>query len=151
MDEGFTHLDGRGNARMVDVTGKALTHRRAEARCLVVLTAADQARLSVDAVEVARLAGVHGAKLTWDLVPLCHPLPLEAIDVTLAVAEAGVAITATAETVERTGVEMEALTACAMAALSVVAACSEPATVTHLALWEKRGGRSGTWRRDGGG
>jgi cyclic pyranopterin phosphate synthase len=150
MDEGFTHLDRRGNARMVDVTGKPVTHRRAEARCEVMLSATDRARLSTDAVEVARLAGVHGAKLTWDLVPLCHPLPLEAIDVSLSVADHGVAITATAETVERTGVEMEALTACAMAALSVVAACSDEATVTNLALWEKRGGRSGTWRREGG-
>jgi cyclic pyranopterin phosphate synthase len=150
MDQGFSHLDGRGNARMVDVTGKAPSFRRAEARCRILLSPADRTRLAAasETFEVARLAGLHGAKRTADLVPLCHPLPLEALEVQVSLADEGVSITATAETFERTGVEMEALTACATAALCVVAACGEDATVSDLALWEKRGGRSGTWRRE---
>jgi cyclic pyranopterin monophosphate synthase len=151
VTSGFTHLDGRGNARMVDVTGKAPSHRRAEARCRVAVTSAGLRKLAdtggEQALETARIAGIRAAKRTADLIPLCHPLPLGDVAVDVSLADGHVAITATAETFERTGVEMEALTACALAALSVVGACGPgEAVVGDLTLWEKTGGRSGTWR-----
>ena len=155
----FTHLDEQGRASMVDVTGKPVTLRRALARCRVAGIAGAVAGLAedpdgLDVLGSARLAGIIGAKSTSSLIPLCHPVPLTDIDVEVAVSGEEVAVSATAETVARTGVEMEALTACALAALAVVGALAEEhpgARVEDLTLWSKTGGRSGTWQRDGGG
>jgi cyclic pyranopterin phosphate synthase len=151
----LTHLDERGNARMVDVTGKPVTHRRAVARCRV---SADPAALRGllaagygELIAAARNAGVLAAKQTSRLIPLCHPICVDAVTVEVAPDAGGFAISAVAQVLERTGVEMEALTACAGAALTLVAALRDTdpaASVQELTLWEKSGGRSGTWRRD---
>jgi cyclic pyranopterin phosphate synthase len=152
----FTHLDDHGRAAMVDVTAKPETYRRAEARCRVVggsdgpLPWVDDAR-RLEVIGEARMAGIFGAKATSSLVPLCHPLPLTGIDVTLRSVDGGVEVRATVETVSRTGVEMEALAACGLAALAVVGALAHdhPTTeVRDLTLWSKTGGRSGSWERD---
>jgi len=156
-DGELTHVDRRGHARMVDVSGKPATRRLARAACRVVLPAAlgDCLPPEVPESEVlgeARIAGIQGAKLTASLVPLCHPLTLSAVVVDLTPSENGVLVSATAETVERTGVEMEALTACTLAALAVVGACrasNPPPHIEDLTLWEKMGGRSGHWQRPG--
>jgi cyclic pyranopterin phosphate synthase len=140
---------------MVDVTGKAETLRRAIARCRVSGIAGAVALLSsdtdrADLLGPARLAGIVGAKATSSLIPLCHPVPLTDVDVEVTVVGDEVRVAAMAETVARTGVEMEALTACALAALSVVCSLSEEypeAHVEDLTLWSKTGGRSGTWER----
>ena len=150
MTGDLTHLDEQGRARMVDITGKPVTLRRALARCRVVGVADALAGDGEDPMGTARLAGIMGGKLTSDLVPLCHPLPLTEIDVSVALDGDDVAVEATAETVSRTGVEMEALTACALAALSVVRhviAERPEARIDELTLWTKTGGRSGGWRR----
>jgi len=153
----LTHVDPRGHARMVDVSGKPATRRLARAACRVVLPAALRDCLPPEIPESevlgeARIAGIQGAKLTASLVPLCHPLALSAVAVDLTPSEESVLVSATAETVERTGVEMEALTACTLAALTVVGACrasDPPPHIEDLTLWEKLGGRSGHWRRPG--
>ena len=155
VSSGFTHLDGQGNARMVNVTGKEPTRRRAVARCTVRAGAADLRALEPggsahEAIEAARWAGVQAAKATSDLIPLCLPLPLGNVSVEVSVGDGSVSIAAVTETFERTGVEMEALTACAVAALTVMGACGSdgsPPVLEGLALFEKTGGRSGTWRR----
>lgn len=120
----LSHVDeGSGDVHMVDVGGKPLSRRRAVARALVRMAPATCARLRAlpkgDALVVAQIAGVQAAKRTAELIPLCHPLPLSAVDVRLEVVDAGVRITASAETTAQTGVEMEALTAAALAALTV--------------------------------
>jgi len=151
----LSHVDERGRAHMVDVSGKPPTRRLARAACRVVIPGSFDACIPdetdpLDVLGEARLAGIQGAKLTASLIPLCHPLALSTVAVDLAVTEGGVTVSATAETVERTGVEMEALTACSVAALSIVGACRtcDPApTIEDLTLWEKSGGRSGHWRR----
>lgn len=153
-DDGqLTHIDARGRARMVDVTGKAVTARRAVARCLV--RASEDAVQGLeghpDTIPFARAAGIQAAKRTADLIPLCHPLPLDDIDVRIERAGAGaLTVTATATVLDRTGVEMEALTACGVAGLSVtmaLLAVDPTARVDALTLWHKSGGRSGTWSR----
>ena len=155
---GFTHLDGEGRARMVDVGDKDVSRRRAVARARVEMSAETATALAEgtvgkgDVLAVARVAGIQAAKRTSELIPLCHPLMLSALSGDLEVGEAHVAIEATAETVERTGVEMEALTACAVAALTVYDMCKSrdrAMVVGEVALWEKDGGRSGSWRRGG--
>lgn len=156
--EGFTHLDAEGRARMVDVGDKEATRRRAVARARVDM-AVDTAQALVggtvpkgDVLAVARVAGIQAAKRTSELIPLCHPLMLSSVSVDLTVGEAWVDIEAVAETVERTGVEMEALTACSVAALTVYDMCKamdRSMCVTEVALWEKSGGRSGPWAREG--
>jgi cyclic pyranopterin phosphate synthase len=120
----LSHVDeSSGDVHMVDVGAKPLSRRRAVARAVVRMAPATSARLRAlpkgDALVVAQIAGVQAAKRTADLVPLCHPLPLSAVEVRLEVVEAGVEITAAAETTAQTGVEMEALTAAAVAALTV--------------------------------
>jgi len=141
---------------MVDVTGKSPTHRVAEARC-VVCTAADTMTVLADPpgggdlLETARLAGILAAKQTSSLIPLCHPIRLDEIAVTVGIAAGGFEVTAVTQVVERTGVEMEALTGCATAALVLLQACLERDPLTRLeglTLWHKSGGRSGTWERD---
>jgi cyclic pyranopterin phosphate synthase len=154
---GFSHLDAEGRARMVDVGGKEATRRRAVARARVAMSAKTAQALAGgtvakgDVLAVARVAGIQGAKRTSELIPLCHPLMLGSVSVDLVVGEAWVDIEAVAETVERTGVEMEALTACSLAALTVYDMCKamdRSMSITDVALWEKSGGRSGPWSRE---
>lgn len=152
----LTHLDDQGKARMVDVTGKPLTRRLAEARCVVRTRADVDALLREpsgpgDLVTAAQVAGMQAAKLTSTLVPLCHPIRLDEVRVAVTRNDDGFEVIAQTEITERTGVEMEALTACAGAALALVAGCLEhdPDTlVDDLAVWHKSGGRSGTWERN---
>jgi cyclic pyranopterin phosphate synthase len=156
MTERLTHVDDQGAARMVDVSGKDVTARtaRASGRVLVSAQVVDLLRgpgvPKGDALAVARIAGIQGAKRTPELIPLCHPLALHAVEVDVDVVDEAVEITATVRTADRTGVEMEALTAVATAALTVVdmvKAVDKGATITDIRVEEKSGGRSGTWRR----
>lgn len=150
----LSHIDNEGRARMVDVSDKAVTRRVAEASCRVTMsdeTAAMLSRLPKgDAVAVARLAGVQGAKKTAELVPLAHPIGLEQIDIDLKTVEGGVEIHSRVVVTAKTGAEMEALTACATAALALydmVKAVERQSVITDLRLERKSGGRSGEYRR----
>jgi cyclic pyranopterin monophosphate synthase len=151
----LTHVDEHGKARMVDVSGKPVTRRVAEARCSVrstgnVASVLDRPPGGADLVETARIAGIMAAKRTPTLVPLCHPLLLDGFAVDVAVVPGGFAVRAVTSVAERTGVEMEALTACAAAALVLVQALLDIdpcASVEDLTLWHKSGGRSGVWER----
>ena len=156
----FSHLDARGRARMVDVSAKGVTARSATARGSVLVAAATMALIQEGGVEkgdvlgVARLAGIMGAKRTPELIPLCHPLALTAIEVELTcdVARGAIDITATCKLKGRTGVEMEALTAVAVAALTVydmVKAVDRGARITDIHLLSKSGGKSGPYEADG--
>ncbi|MEX2289098.1 MAG: cyclic pyranopterin monophosphate synthase MoaC [Mycobacteriales bacterium] len=153
---GFTHLDDAGAARMVDVGDKAVTARSATATGRVDLSAECVALLrgegvpKGDALAVARVAGILGAKRTPDLVPLCHPIGLSGVTVDLVVDDAGVAVTATARTADRTGVEMEALTAVTVACLTVVdmtKAVDPRAVIGAVRVENKTGGKTGDWTR----
>jgi cyclic pyranopterin phosphate synthase len=153
-DRGLSHVDRRGQASMVNVVAKPPTHRVARASCAVRMgpTGAKLLRdeAGADILSTARMAGLEGAKRTAAWIPLCHPLRIDAIRVEISTGRAGVTISASAETVDRTGVEMEALTACACAALSIVRAvlALDPGVrVDDLVLLHKSGGRSGTWNR----
>jgi cyclic pyranopterin phosphate synthase len=146
-------------ARMVDVTGKEITHRKALAEGLVKMSPATrdlvaQGRLEKgDALEVGRVAGIMAAKRTSDLVPLCHPIGITAVQVELLPVDEGIAIRAAVTTAERTGVEMEALTAVTVAALTVydmVKGTERSVEITGVRLLEKSGGRSGDWSRPEG-
>jgi cyclic pyranopterin phosphate synthase len=148
----LTHLDARGHARMVDISGKDVTVRTAIARGRVRLDAASAAALASgrapkgDVLAVARLAGIQAAKRAAELIPLCHPLPIDAVALELSQSAHGVEIRATVRTTGRTGVEMEALTAVAVAALTVydmLKAVSHDLVIEGIELVEKRGGRSG--------
>jgi cyclic pyranopterin phosphate synthase len=123
----LSHVDESGNVRMVDVGGKPLSRRRAVARAEVLMAAETTRRLhdlpKGDVLTTAQLAGIMAAKRTSELIPLCHPLPLTSIDVSLAVRDDAIEITATVETTSQTGVEMEALTAASIAALTVYDMC----------------------------
>ncbi len=151
----LTHLDEHGHARMVDVSAKPLTRRVAMARCAVVTTVDAVSALvdlghGVDPVEAARVAGIQGAKQTSSLVPLCHSIGLDRVAVGVEVSAHRIEITAVTEVFERTGVEMEALTACAVAGLTLVTSLLEfdpEVSIEELTLWHKSGGRSGEWRR----
>jgi cyclic pyranopterin monophosphate synthase len=154
--ERLTHVDESGAARMVDVSGKDVTERVAVAtgRVLVSSTVIGLLRgegvPKGDALGVARVAGIMAAKRTPDLVPLCHPLAISGVTVDLEVEDDGVRITATVRTTDRTGVEMEALTAVSVAALTVVdmvKAVDKAATITDVRVESKSGGRSGDWSR----
>ena len=140
---------------MVDVTSKEVTTRRATASCFVKMSEATKELVVAgsldkgDALEVARLAGIMGAKRTADLIPLCHPIALGAVDVDLQPRTGGIEIRATVKTSERTGVEMEALTAVGVAALTVydmVKGTERGVEITDLRLLTKSGGRSGDWQ-----
>jgi cyclic pyranopterin phosphate synthase len=153
----FTHLDPLGRARMVDVTSKEATHRRAIARCRVNMNSETASKIASgaiakgDVLAVARVAGIQAAKQTPNLLPLCHPLLVGSVFVNFQIEETYVAVEAQVETVDRTGVEMEALTACSVAALTIYDMCKSldrGMTITDLALWEKTGGRSGVFRRE---
>jgi cyclic pyranopterin phosphate synthase len=158
MPERLTHLDEHGDARMVDVAGKAATKRRAVARA-VVRMAPETARMvqagdapKGDVLATARIAGIMAAKRTGELIPLCHPIGVDHVDVdgTVDVEAGTVTIIASAGVTARTGVEMEAMTAAAVAALTVydmVKGVERGVAVEEVVLLEKSGGRSGTWRR----
>jgi cyclic pyranopterin monophosphate synthase len=150
----LTHVDERGIARMVDVSAKPVTAREASARGRVLLSAEAVAALrggtvpKGDALAVARVAGLQAAKLTPLLVPLAHPIAVHAVAVELDVADDGVDIEATVRTADRTGIEMEALTAVAVAALALidmVKAVDKHARITDVRVTAKSGGRSGDW------
>ncbi|WP_076845003.1 cyclic pyranopterin monophosphate synthase MoaC [Protofrankia sp. BMG5.30] len=152
----LTHVDATGAARMVDVSAKEVTARTATARgCLRVAPAVVDLLRGAgvpkgDALGVARVAGIMGAKRTSELIPLCHPIALSGVRVDVDVHDHGVEITATVRTTDRTGVEMEALTAVAVAGLTLhdmVKAVDPAATLTDVQLLVKTGGRSGDWRR----
>ncbi len=152
----FPHLDASGGARMVDVSGKEVTVRTATAAGRLVVSPAVVALLrgpgvpKGDALAVARVAAVLGAKKVPDLVPLCHPVALHGVEVGLEVTDEAVEIRVTARTADRTGIEMEALTAVAVAGLTLhdmVKAVDPAAVLTDVRLLEKTGGRSGTWSR----
>jgi cyclic pyranopterin phosphate synthase len=152
----LTHVDETGAARMVDVTAKPVTTRVATAAGRVLVSAEVVGLLrgsgvpKGDAVAVARIAGIAGAKRTPDLVPLCHPIALHGVTVDLEVTDEAVEITATARTADRTGVEMEALTAVAVAGLTMidmVKAVDPRASITDVRLLTKSGGKSGDWTR----
>ena len=156
METGLSHLDDAGAAHMVDVTGKDATKRTAVAAG-ILRTRSDVIELIAtgglpkgDALATARVAGILAAKRTSDLVPLCHPLALTRVDVEFEVGTTDVAITATVRTTDRTGVEMEALTAVAVAGLTVidmVKAVDKRAVITDVRILSKSGGKSGEFRR----
>jgi cyclic pyranopterin phosphate synthase len=159
MTGGFTHFDDQGRAVMVDVGDKAETRRTATAACNVVMAPATLAAIRAgqvgkgDVLGVARLAGIMAAKRTPDLIPLCHPLPLSSAGVTLEPDDAlpGVRITATVALTGRTGVEMEALTAATVAALTVYDMCKaidRAMRIEAVRLTHKDGGRSGAYRAE---
>jgi cyclic pyranopterin phosphate synthase len=152
----LTHIDEAGAARMVDVSGKDVTARtaRASGRVLVSPQVVELLRgegmPKGDALATARIAGIMGAKRTPDLIPLCHPLSVAGVKVDLSVADDAVEIRATVKTTDRTGVEMEALTAVSVAALTVidmVKAVDKGAVITDVRVEEKTGGKSGDWSR----
>ncbi|MGB0190819.1 cyclic pyranopterin monophosphate synthase MoaC [uncultured Nocardioides sp.] len=152
----LTHVDEQGAARMVDVSDKAVTARSATATGRVLVSTEVVGLLrgegvpKGDALAVARLAGIMGAKQTPALIPLCHPLAISGVVVELEVADDAVEITATVRTTDRTGVEMEALTAVTVAALTVidmVKAVDKAAVITDVRVEAKSGGRSGDWTR----
>jgi cyclic pyranopterin phosphate synthase len=152
----LTHIDAAGQARMVDVSGKDVTARTATASGRVLLSPAAVAALrdrtvpKGDALAVARIAAIQGAKRTPELIPLCHPIGLHAVDVDLEVTDDGVTITATARTADRTGVEMEALTAVSVGALALIdmiKAVDPAAVISDVRVELKTGGKTGTWRR----
>jgi cyclic pyranopterin monophosphate synthase len=156
MSEGLTHVDATGAARMVDVGAKDVTARTATAAGRVLVSGRVVELLrgegvpKGDALGVARVAGIMAAKRTPELVPLCHPLSISGVTVDLVVADDAVEITATVLTNDRTGVEMEALTAVSVAALTVVdmvKAVDKAASITDVRVLAKAGGRSGDWRR----
>jgi len=154
MPNKLSHYDRAGRARMVDVSGKSPTKREAEASGFVVVSAAALAALprnpKGDPLEVSRIAGIMAAKRTAELIPMCHPLPLSLVDVEVRVCENGLAITSKVATTAETGVEMEALTAVSVAALTVydmLKAADKGIEIREIALERKTGGKSGEYRR----
>jgi cyclic pyranopterin phosphate synthase len=157
---GLSHVDDSGRARMVDVGAKAVTERVAVAEAVVRVSPELERAIRENTLakgnllEVARLAGVQAAKRTSDLIPLCHTLALDHADVTAAVEPGRVRLVATVRTHARTGVEMEALTAAAVAALTVIdmgKSVDRGMVIESVRVLEKRGGRSGDWRAPGHG
>ena len=155
MPKKLSHYDKSGRARMVDVSAKTASKREAEASAFVLLKPEVLKALPKnpkgDPLEVARLAGIMAAKRTSDLIPMCHPLPLSHVDVTMRLCENGVAIGARVATTAVTGVEMEALTAAAVAALTVYDMCKaldKGIEIREIQLERKSGGKSGDYRRN---
>ena len=158
-EQEFTHFDASGAARMVDVADKEPTHRVARARGRIVMRAPTLEAIRAgtaakgDVLGIARIAAIQAAKRTSDLIPLCHPLALTKVDVVFETDPEGPAVdcTATVETIGRTGVEMEALTATAVGLLTIYDMCKaidRGMRIERVALLEKRGGKSGTWLAD---
>ena len=157
MSQDFSHFDARGQAAMVDVGAKPVTERIATARVRVVMLPATASLIRSggakkgDVLGVARIAGIMAAKRTAELIPLCHPLPISAISLELTVAEDAVEIAATVRTTGQTGVEMEAMTAASVAALTVYDMCKSVDRGMHieaLRLTHKAGGKSGEFIQD---
>jgi cyclic pyranopterin phosphate synthase len=155
-DLGLTHLNEAGEAHMVDVGDKEVTDREAVAEALVVMSAELADRFFAgdlpkgDAAAVARIAGIIGAKKTADLIPLCHPISLTGVELALERSGRGIRVLATVRTTGKTGVEMEAMTAVAVASLTIydmVKGVERGVTVESIGLVRKSGGRSGTWER----
>lgn len=155
----LSHLDAAGHARMVDVTKKDVTTRRAVARGRISLLPETIALITSggvpkgDVLAVARIAGIQAAKRTSELIPLCHPVMVGAVTVDFEIQDGFIEIESQVDIVERTGIEMEALTAVSVAALTIYDMCKaadKSMTIGEIALWEKTGGRSGTYRRSGG-
>jgi len=155
-ERGLTHLDPLGRARMVDVTPKEPTHRRAIVRGRVYMqpeTTSLVARGAItkgDVLAVARVAGIQAAKRTPDLIPLCHPLLVGSVLVNFRIEDDFIEVEAQVDTIDRTGVEMEAMTACSVACLTIYDMCKSAdraMVIGDITLWEKTGGRSGAYRR----
>jgi cyclic pyranopterin phosphate synthase len=155
-DRGLTHLNEAGEAHMVDIGDKAVTDREAVAEGVVTMSPELVERFFAgdlpkgDAAAVARIAGITAAKKTSDLIPLCHPISLTGVEVSLTRSGRGIRVLATVRTTGRTGVEMEAMTAVAVAALTIydmVKGVERGVTVESIGLLRKSGGRSGTWER----
>lgn len=155
-DLDFTHLDPMGRARMVDVTPKEPTHRRAVARGVVHMqpetttAIANREVKKGDVLAVARVAAIQAAKRTSDMIPLCHPLLIGAVSVAFDLGDDFIEVEVEVETIDRTGVEMEALHAVSVACLTIYDMCKSAdrgMVIGEIALWEKSGGRSGTYRR----
>jgi cyclic pyranopterin phosphate synthase len=154
MSGKLSHYDHSGRARMVDVSGKSATKREAEASAFVAMNPEVLAALpnnpKGDPLEVARIAGIMAAKRTAELIPMCHPLPLALVDVDLRLCENGVAITSKVATTAETGVEMEALVAVSVSALTVYDMCKgadKSIAIREIVLERKSGGKSGEYRR----
>jgi len=151
----LTHLDDKGAARMIDVADKLATAREATAECIVrmapeTVKAVREGTAKGDALQVARVAGIMAAKRTPELIPLCHPLPLSSVSVDFDFVAGGVRVEARVRVVGQTGVEMEALTAAAVAGLTLVdmtKGVERGVYLENVRLLEKSGGRSGTWKR----
>jgi cyclic pyranopterin monophosphate synthase len=154
----LTHVDASGAARMVDVADKPVTSREALAECVVrmapaTLRAVREGTPKGDALQVARIAGIMAAKRTSELIPLTHPLPLARVDVDFEFVKGGIRVLARARVVGQTGVEMEALTAAAVAGLTIIdmtKGVERGVSLESVRLLEKSGGRSGTWKRPAG-
>lgn len=155
-ERALTDRDPLGRARMVDGAPRDSTHRRAVARAKVAMLPETTAKVASNAISkgdvlaTARIAGIQAAKRTADLIPLCHPLLVGSVSVNFTIGDDSVEVEAQVETFDRTGVEMEAMTACAVAALTVYDMCKSAdrtMSIGELCLWEKTGGRSGSWRR----
>src|SRR2546428_2765686 len=155
MAKRLTHIDEKGAARMVDVADKVASVREATAECVVrmapeTVEAVREGTPKGDAIQVARVAGIMAAKKTSELIPLCHPLPLTSVSVDFEFVSGGVRVIARARVVGQTGVEMEALTAAAVAGLTLIdmtKGVERGVYLESVRLLEKSGGRSGTWKR----
>jgi cyclic pyranopterin phosphate synthase len=154
MPKKLSHYDRAGRARMVDVSGKTATRREAEASAFVAMSPAVLAAFPEnpkgDPLEVARIAGIMAAKRTAELIPMCHPLSLAVVDVDLRLCENGVAITSKVATTAETGVEMEALVAASVSALTIYDMCKaadKGIEIREIVLERKSGGKSGEYRR----
>lgn len=152
----LTHVDGRGEARMVDVSAKEITARQATASAKVLTTPEVVSLLrgegvpKGDALAVARIAGIAAAKRTPDLIPLCHPIAIHGVTVDLSVVDDGVEVRTTVRTADRTGIEMEALTCAAVAGLNLIdmiKAVDPAARITDVQVEQKLGGKTGEWNR----
>jgi len=156
MSDGLTHLNNQGEANMVDVTGREITVRTAHTSAKVDLSAhvvellRDGTTPKGDVLSTARIAGIMAAKKTSDLIPLCHPIAINKISIDLQIIDSGVAISAEVVTSDRTGVEMEALTAASVAGLTIidmVKALDPHAAITDIRVDSKSGGKNGDWKR----
>ena len=150
------NLDPLGGTRMIDSVPREPTHRRARARCRIAMLPETTAKVASNAMSkgdvlgAARIAGIQAAKRTSDLIPLCHPLLVGSVYVNFTIGDDFVEVETQVETFDRTGVEMEAMTSCAIAALTVYDMCKSAdrtMVIGQLCLWEKTGGQSGAWRR----
>lgn len=156
MSDGFTHLDDEGNARMVNVAAKDVTERVAVAEAHVVMSDTVRQRLFAgdlpkgDALGVARVAAIMGAKQTASLVPLCHPIPIDGVEVEIVESGDGAVVTVTARTAAKTGIEMEAMTAASLGAVALydmVKGLDRGVEIGSVRLLHKSGGKSGEWNR----